>query len=112
MRLDVFPLNVFTTTCRPTGRFPVTVRQAFFCALSAVAVLSLCGCETVSGSHPVTLVRVIDASYHPDAYDAYIGSTPIAINFAGPSVSNYAFQPPGVTTVNIVPTGKHNVVAQ
>jgi Domain of unknown function (DUF4397) len=77
-----------------------------------VAVLSLCGCETVSGSHPVTLVRVIDASYHPDAYDAYIGSTPIAVNFAGPSVSNYAFQPPGVTTVNIVPTGKHNVVAQ
>ncbi|WP_446744980.1 DUF4397 domain-containing protein [Silvibacterium acidisoli] len=73
----------------------------------ASATLFLSGCENVANSsHPVTLVRMIDASYQGHAYDAYQGSTPIAVNFAGPSVGSYAYLSPGATTIKIVPTGK------
>ena len=79
--------------------------------LSFVA-LALCGCTAVSGTGPTTLVRVVDAAYNSPALDAYVASTPIAVNFAGPSLGNYAFLPPGATTVKIVPTGKNTVLAQ
>lgn len=75
--------------------------------LFASATLILSGCETVAdSSHPVTLVRMIDASYQSQAYDAYQGSTPIAVNFSSPSVGNYAYLSPGATTIKIVPTDK------
>ena len=77
-----------------------------------IAALTLCGCTAVAGSGPSTLVRVIDAAYNSQALDAYVASTPIAVNFAGPSIGNYAFLPPGLTTIKIVPTGKSTALAQ
>jgi hypothetical protein len=79
--------------------------------LLSVAALALCGCETVAGSKAVTLVRVIDASYNAPALDAYVSGTLIAVNFAAPSIGNYAFVPPGEATVSVDPTGKHTATA-
>jgi len=87
------------------GRLPVF-------GLLSLALLVLNGCTNVEGSKQVTLVRVIDASYNAQALDAYFASTPIAVNFIGPSIGNYAFLPPSQATVEIVPTGKHNALAQ
>jgi Domain of unknown function (DUF4397) len=81
------------------------------CAL-LLTTLSLSGCTAVSGTGPTTLVRVIDAAYNSQALDAYVASTPIAVNFTGPSISNYAFLPPSTATIKIVPTGKSTVLAQ
>jgi len=80
--------------------------------LSSLAAFTLCGCSTVVGSGPTTLVRVIDAAYNSPALDAYVSATPIAVNFGGPSVSNYAFLPPAVATIKITPTGKSTALAQ
>jgi hypothetical protein len=81
------------------------------CGLLSFA-LCLCGCTAVAGSGPATLVRVIDAAYSSPALDAYVSSTPIAVNFTGPSISNYAFVPPGNVTINLYPTGKKTSLAQ
>src|SRR5271154_2711397 len=80
--------------------------------LVSLTLLALSGCTNVEGSKQVTLVRVIDASYNAQALDAYFASTPIAVNFIGPSIGTYAFLPPSQATVEIVPTGKHNALAQ
>jgi len=77
-----------------------------------LAALTLPGCTAVAGSGPTTLVRIIDAAYNSQALDAYVASTPIAVNFAGPSIGNYAFLPPGAVTIKIVPTGKNTVLEQ
>jgi len=86
-------------------------RTLCFLALSLAAV-TLCGCTAVAGSGPTTLVRVIDAAYNSQALDAYVASTPIAVNFAGPSIGNYAFLPPGAATIKVTPTGKNTSIAQ
>ena len=77
-----------------------------------LTALTLCGCTAVSGTGPTTLVRVIDAAYNSQALDAYVASTPIAVNFAGPSINNYAFLPPGAAPIKIVPTGKSTALVQ
>jgi Domain of unknown function (DUF4397) len=77
-----------------------------------LTALAVCGCTAVSGTGPTTLVRVIDAAYNSQALDAYVASTPIAVNFAGPSIGNYAFLPPGTAPIKIVPTGKSMALAQ
>ncbi len=87
-----------------------------FAGLLPLAVLAICGCTAVEDSgSPVTsstLLRVIDATYHSQALDAYVSSTLIAVNIGGPSISNYAFLPPGATTITVVPAGKSTVLAQ
>jgi Domain of unknown function (DUF4397) len=80
------------------------------CALSLAAAV-LTGCTSVAGSSPVTLVRVIDASSNAPALDAYVSTIPIALNFVGPSVSNYAFLGPGARTVRIDDHGTNTVAA-
>jgi hypothetical protein len=87
------------------------------CRAAVVSVLGLlasvvCGCTTVAGYQPVSLIRVIDASYKAQALDAYVSTIPIAVNFGGPSISSYATLPPGSAVVKIVPTGKQTVLAQ
>jgi hypothetical protein len=81
-------------------------------SLVLLAALAVCGCATVAGSGSITLVRVIDASSNAGALDAYVSSTPIAVNVIGPSIGNYAFLPPGEAIVDIEPTGKRTVLAQ
>lgn len=85
-------------------------------SIMPLATLVLCSCTAVEGPgsplNTSTLVRVIDASYNSPALDAYVASTPIATNFAGPSISNYAFLPPGTATIEVTPTGKSTVLAQ
>ena len=76
----------------------------------SLAALTLCGCSTLAGSGPTTQLRVIDGAYNSPALDAYASSTPIAVNFGGPSIGNYAFLPPGANTIKIVPTGKSTPV--
>ena len=83
-----------------------------FYAVTSVATLSLSGCSAVAGNGPTTLIRVVDAAYNSQALDAYVSTTLIAVNFAGPSIGSYAFLPPGAATIKIVPTGKSMALAQ
>jgi len=87
-------------------------RGLALCGILLFGVLGISGCTAVSGSGPTTLVRVIDAAYNSQAVDAYVGSTPIAVNVGAPSISNYAFLPPGAATIKIVPAGKNTVLSQ
>lgn len=96
---------------RPLSRARYLI-AGLFCALASLAALSLCGCTAVAGTGPTTLIRVIDAAYSSQALDAYVSTTPIAVNFAGPSISSYAFLPPGAATITIKPTGKSTVLTQ
>ncbi len=77
-------------------------------ALSPLALmLMLCGCESVAGSSPQTLVRLVDASYNAPALDAYVAATPIAVNIGPATVTAYAFLSPGAATVTLDSTGQH-----
>ncbi len=84
------------------------------CALGAILLLAtmLNGCTTVTGSSPVTLVRVIDASSNAPALDAYVGTIPIAMNIVGPNISNYAYVGLGSATIRLDEQGKKNVLAE
>jgi hypothetical protein len=97
-------------------RFALPWRGVAGCFVAGGALLlilmSLNGCTTVSGSSAATLVRVIDASQNAPALDAYVATVPIALNFVGPSVSNYAFLGPGTATVDVDTNSPHAVVQQ
>jgi len=81
-------------------------------AVSALVLFSVAidGCTSVSGSTPVSLVRVIDASYNAPAMDVYVTGKPIALNLVGPIVSNYAYAGPGDITVKLDAEGTTNVL--
>jgi hypothetical protein len=76
------------------------------------AFAGLNGCTTVAGSSAATLVRVIDTSQNAPALDAYVATVPIAYNFVGASVTNYAFLGPGTATVDIDTHSPHAIVDQ
>lgn len=61
------------------------------------------GCQSVQGASPVTLVRVIDASYNAPSVTVTMGSTAIAADIGGQTITNYAFLPPGASTAYIYP---------
>jgi hypothetical protein len=50
------------------------------------------------------MVRVIDASYNAPPVDVKIGTTPIAVNIAAATFTNYAFLPPENATAYVYPT--------
>ncbi len=94
----------YLTHCR-------AIRLATICALPFV-LASLSGCTSVAGSSPSTRVRVIDASTNAPALDAYVSAVPIVDNIVGPSISNYAFLKPGVSSLTLDAHGTHSVLAQ
>ena len=61
----------------PEIRCPFRTIAAGILSLAAIA---LCGCESVVGSTPQTLVRVIDASANANGVDVYDGSTALQYN--------------------------------
>jgi Domain of unknown function (DUF4397) len=81
------------------------MRVVVVLASCSCAILLFSGCESVTGSTPQTLVRVIDASYKAPAVDVYAASTPIAINIGGSTITPYALLPPGTFTATVDPRG-------
>lgn len=80
--------------------------RQFAAGLALAAVIGgLSGCQTVSGSQAVSLVRVIDASYNAPAVDVYVGQAEIAGNIAAAAITNYAILSPGILTTKIDATG-------
>lgn len=73
----------------------------FFVATVFVAILT--GCQSVQGTSPVTMVRVIDASYNAPPVGIIVGQTAIAANIGGATITNYAFLAPGPSTAYIYP---------
>lgn len=85
------------------ARAGVRAGAAVAASLSMAAALS--GCQSVQGSSPVTLVRVIDASYNAPAVSVNIGQTAIAADTAGQTITNYAYFPPEASTAYVYPAG-------
>lgn len=81
-------------------------------AALAGAVLLLGGCQSVTGTKPLTLVRVIDASSNAPAVDVSIGGTVIAGNVGANSVTNYAYLTPQQGTVNVNASGTSKLLDQ
>lgn len=65
----------------------------------------------MQGNSPQTMIRVIDASYNAPAVDVNIATTPIAVNIAAQTITNYAFLPPENATAYIYPTGTKKATA-
>lgn len=84
---------------------------ALGCAATLMAVVALTGCQSVQGSPPVTMVRVVDASYNAPAVNVNLGATAIAAGIAGPSITNYAFLPPEASTAYIYPASSKTPTA-
>lgn len=95
------------------GRLPIRrfAGCLYFGGALLLVLTALDGCTTVAGSGPVTLVRVIDASSNAPPLDAYVATIPIAYNFVGPSISNYASMGPGPATITLDAHGTHTVLA-
>jgi len=87
-------------------------RGPWIACAASLLLAALGGCTSVAGSSPVTLLRVIDASTNAPALDAYAGTDPIALNFVGPSVSNYAILGPGAATIRLDTQGTHTALAE
>jgi hypothetical protein len=81
----------------------VTGRAGAIALAMASGVLS--GCQSVQGTSPQTMVRVVDASCSAKAVDVTLAGTLIAYDTSAPSVTNYAFLPPENATASIFPTG-------
>lgn len=63
---------------------------AWLSAGSLAGALLLSGCQTISGSSPVSLLRIIDASYNAPSLNLYIGGALLAGNLGQGSITGYA----------------------
>jgi hypothetical protein len=96
-------IRVLTSTRRLADLVCLAIALAF-----VVSILN--GCTSVAGSAPVSLVRVIDASYNAPALDAYVSGVPIALKLVAPILSNYAYAGPGAVTVKLDAQGTSDVL--
>jgi len=68
--------------------------------LTGLALLgALAGCQSITGTSPVSEVRVIDASPDAPAMDIYQGGTALAYNLGFGTVTSYVGIGPGATTI-------------
>jgi hypothetical protein len=73
--------------------------------VSLTGSLLLSGCQTISGSSPVSLLRIIDASYNAPALNLYVGGTLLASNLGQGSITSYAsLSPSNNTAVKVTAT--------
>ncbi len=86
-----------------TGSISRGESRGWVCAIAALCIAVLTGCQSVQGTSPVTMVRVIDASYNAPPLGITVGQTAIAANIAGQTITHYAFLAPGPSTAYIYP---------
>lgn len=71
-------------------------------AASFAASLLLAGCQSVSGSSPVSQLRIIDASYNAPSLNLYVEGTLLAGNLGQGSITDYAtFKPTNSAVVKV-----------
>jgi hypothetical protein len=74
-------------------------------AASLAGSLLLSGCQTVSGSSPVSQLRIIDASYNAASINVYVEGKLLAGNLGQGSITIYATLPPtNNAVVKVTPT--------
>jgi hypothetical protein len=74
--------------------------------------LLLSGCQTISGSTSVSLLRIIDASYNAPSLNLYVGSTLLAGNLGQGSITSYAsLHPTNNAVVKVTTTTSTKVLA-
>lgn len=71
--------------------------------LVTLSLAALTGCQSVQGNSPVTMVRVIDASYNAPTVNVDVGTTTIAANIGEATITNYGFLAPEPSTAYIYP---------
>lgn len=64
-------------------------------------VVALSGCESITGTPPVSLVRVIDTSSHAGGVDVSKGSSILAYNLDFGTITTYIPVVPGTYTINV-----------
>lgn len=80
-------------------------------AVSLVGALALAGCQQVQGYSPVSLVRVIDASYNAPALDVYIGGSLVATNLGQGEITPYGtYGPTPSTKITVTSTQNTNAL--
>lgn len=72
---------------------------ALLSAVSVAGSLLLSGCQTVSGSSSVSLLRIIDASYNAPSLNFYIEGKLLAGNLGQGSITSYASLTPTSSAV-------------
>ena len=70
--------------------------------LGALALLlgALPGCQNITGSMPVSQVRIIDASPDAPGLDIYQGGSALAFNLGFGTVTSYVSIAPGISTIS------------
>ena len=97
----------------PAPRISRRLKHSLFLSgLLALILAAVSSCTSVTGSSAVSLVRVIDASSNAPVLDVDVSGTPIALNVAAPSFSNYAYVGPGAATVRLYSHGTSTTLAQ
>jgi hypothetical protein len=85
------------TSSRP-GRLTLPI-LALLSAASLAGALLLAGCQTVSGSSSVSLLRIIDASYNAPSLNFYVEGKLLAGNLGQGSITSYASLTPTSSAV-------------
>jgi hypothetical protein len=75
--------------CRRSAKMSLPM-LALVSILSLALSLVLSGCQTISGSSGVSLLRIIDASYNAPSLNFYVGSAILAGNLGQGSITDYA----------------------
>lgn len=102
--------NTATEPKRSSPRRPARLRfrgLLLAAALSLSCALLLAGCEHVQGYSPVSLVRVIDASYNAPALNVYVAGSLVATNLGQGQITPYGTYSPS-PSVKIVVTSTQN----
>jgi hypothetical protein len=80
-------------------------------ALSLAGSLLISGCQSVSGSTSVSLLRIIDASYNAPSINVYVEGTVLAGNLGQGSITGYAeLVPTNNATVKVTATSSTNTL--
>jgi hypothetical protein len=81
--------------------------------VSALLLLlgALPGCQNITGSVPVSQVRVIDASPDAPGLDIYQAGSALAYNLGFGTVTSYVSIPPGISTITADTTGSKQVLS-
>ena len=121
MQIASKPSGTISGLALSAGRkwVPVTGQPALL-TLPALAVVSvacmaasllLSGCQTISGSSPVSQLRIIDASYNAPSLNLFVEGTLLAGNLGQGSITSYAiFHPTNNAVVKVTATTSTNAL--
>jgi hypothetical protein len=86
-------------------------RSAVRIAALGLLLTSLPGCQSITGTSPVSQVRIIDASPDAPGMDIYQAGTALAYNLGFGTVTSYVSIGPGISTISADTAGTKQLLA-